>query len=295
MRRHEGIEMSASERRKAFRRLLAGSSCVTPAAVFNPISARIADELGFEVGLLAGSIASLDVLGGPDIALITLSELAEQARRICRASKLALLVDADHGYGNALNVIRTVQELESAGVAALTIEDTRLPTAFGSQGPDELISVEEAVGKMRAACGAREDPSLAIVGRTNLSAATASAGFIDRAKAYEAAGVDALFIVGLKSREQLEGVAAAIRLPLILGSAPPEVSDLDYLAGQRVRVRHVGHYPYQASVKATYAALTAIRKGEAPEPSSAASPEMMKRLMRDDLYAAWAKDFLRRG
>jgi carboxyvinyl-carboxyphosphonate phosphorylmutase len=287
--------MSARERRNAFRILIEGSRCVSPAAIFNPISARIAEELGFEVGLLAGSIASLDILGGPDIALITLSELAEQARRICRASKLALLVDADHGYGNALNVIRTVQELENAGVAALTIEDTRLPAAFGGQSPDELITVAEAVGKLRAACGAREDPSLAIIGRTNLSGLDGSTSLVERAMAYEATGIDALFIAGLKSREQLESVAAAIRLPILLGSVPPELSDLDYLAGQRVRVRHVGHYPYQASVKATHEALTSIRKGERPDPSSIASSELMRRLMGGDIYTAWSKDFLRRG
>jgi carboxyvinyl-carboxyphosphonate phosphorylmutase len=287
--------MSARERRDAFRGLLEGSRCVPPAAIFNPISARIAEELGFEVGLLAGSIASLDILGGPDIGLITLSELAEQARRICRASALPLLVDADHGYGNALNVIRTIQELENAGVAALTIEDTRLPAAFGTDGPDQLIAVEEAVGKLRAACAAREDPSLAIVGRTNLSGMEGSTGLVERAMAYEGTGIDALFITGLKSREQLESVAAAIRLPILLGSAPPELSDLDYLAGQRVRISHVGHYPYQASVTATYQALKAVRKGERPDPSSIAAPELLKRLMRENLYTAWSKDFLRRG
>ena len=188
-----------------------------------------------------------------------------------------------------------MQELENAGVAALTIEDTRLPAAFRGQGPDELITVEEAVGKFRAACGAREDPSLAVVGRTNLSGLDGSAALVERAMAYEATGIDGLFMAGLKSREQLQSVAAAIRLPILLGSAPPELFDLDYLAGQRVRVRNVGHYPYQASVKATYEALNAIGKGERPDPSLIASPDLMKRLMREELYAAWSKDFLRRG
>src|SRR5260221_1121402 len=116
--------MNWSEHRERFRAILGGGRCVHPGSVFNPISARIAEDLGFEVGMLAGSVASLTVLGAPDLILLSLAELAEQARRLCRASALPLLVDADHGYGNALNVMRTVAELENAGGSGLTIEDT---------------------------------------------------------------------------------------------------------------------------------------------------------------------------
>ena len=123
-----------TERRERFRAVLDGTSCIYPASVFDPVSARIADDLGFEIGMFAGSVASLVVLGAPDLTLITLTEFAGQARRICRAGNLPLLVDADHGYGNALNVMRTVEELETAGVAGLTIEDTALPQAFGAGG-----------------------------------------------------------------------------------------------------------------------------------------------------------------
>src|SRR5687767_14616787 len=123
--------MHWTPRREAFRAVLAGDRCVHPASVFDPTSARIAEDLGFELGMFAGSIASLTVLGAPDLIVLTLSEFAQQALRINRAGNLPLLVDADHGYGNALNVKRTVEELETAGVAALTIEDTLLPTAFG--------------------------------------------------------------------------------------------------------------------------------------------------------------------
>src|SRR5208282_4019634 len=126
--------MHWTDRRRRFRAVLSGTRCVHPASVFDPISARIAEDLGFEVGMLAGSVASFAVLGAPDLMVLTLSELAEQAYRICRAGNLPLLVDADHGYGNALNAKRTVEELESAGVAALTIEDTLLPASFGALG-----------------------------------------------------------------------------------------------------------------------------------------------------------------
>src|SRR5258705_1477193 len=123
--------MNWTERRERFRAILAGGRCVYPGSVFDPVSARIAEDLGFEIGMFAGSIASLTVLGAPDLIVLTLSEFAQQALRINRAGNLPLLVDADHGYGNALNVKRTVEELETAGVAALTIEDTVLPRPFG--------------------------------------------------------------------------------------------------------------------------------------------------------------------
>jgi len=131
---------------------------------------RIAEDLGFEVGMFGGSVASLAVLGDPDITLITLTELAEQMRRMSRAAALPVIVDADHGYGNAINVRRTVQELEAAGAAGLTIEDTLLPQAYGVSEP-QLIPVEEGVGKMKAALDARGDPSLVVMGRTGTRAA----------------------------------------------------------------------------------------------------------------------------
>src|SRR5205807_132206 len=157
--------MDWTERRQRFRAILAGVRCVHPGSVFDPISARIAEDLGFEVGMFAGSTGSLSVLGAPDLIVLTLTEFAAQAYRINRAGNLPLMVDADHGYGNALNVKRTVEELETAGVAALTIEDTILPRPFGD-GKTTFISSAEGVGKMRAALAGRQDPSLVIAGRT---------------------------------------------------------------------------------------------------------------------------------
>src|SRR3990172_4021966 len=123
--------MSHTEQRNRLRALLAGTKCLSPASVFDPLSARVAEIVGFEIGMLAGSVASNTTLAAPDIIVLTLTEFADQVRRIMRVSNLSLLVDADHGYGNALNVMRTVQELEHAGVSALSIEDTALPTPFG--------------------------------------------------------------------------------------------------------------------------------------------------------------------
>jgi len=176
-----------SARRTQFRGILAGGACVHPASVHDAVSARIAADLDFELGMFAGSVASLAVLGAPDLIVLTLSEFADQAYRIGRAAELPLLVDADHGYGNALNVMRTVEELENAGVAALSIEDTALPRGYGPSDKAELLSIEEGIGKMKSALAARRDADLAIVGRTSAMAITGVEDAIRRAKAYEAA------------------------------------------------------------------------------------------------------------
>ncbi len=285
--------MRWTERRERFRALLAGDRCVHPGSVFDPVSARIAEDLGFEVGMFAGSVASMTVLGAPDLIVLTLSEFAGQAYRICRAGNLPLLVDADHGYGNALNVKRTVEELEAAGVAALSIEDTELPQPFGALGETRLVSIEEGVGKMRAALAGRRDPNLVIAGRTSAIAVTGVEDGVARARAYEAAGVDAIFLVGVKTRDQLEAVSAALSVPLILGGAGPEVMDLGYLSGKGVRVCLQGHQPFMAAVRAVRETLKALRDGTPPaELGNLASAELMKQVTRDEDYRRWTEDFL---
>jgi carboxyvinyl-carboxyphosphonate phosphorylmutase len=256
--------MSAQRRRAALRAILAGEGVVYPGSVYDPVSARIAEDLGFELGMLGGSAASLTILGDPDVVLITLSELAEQVRRICRAAGLPVLVDADHGYGNALNVRRTVQEIEVAGAAGLTIEDTLLPQAYGQAKP-QLISLEEGVGKMKAALDGRSDPSLVIVGRTGAASISGIGDAVARAQAYEAAGIDALFFTGLKTRMDLEKIAAATRLPIVMGSADGELADTAFLASRRVRIANQGHAPIAAATRAVYETLKALRDGVAPK------------------------------
>jgi carboxyvinyl-carboxyphosphonate phosphorylmutase len=284
--------MHWTNRRERFRAVLAGDQCIHPGSVFDPISARIAEELGFEVGMFAGSIASFTVLGAPDLIVLTLSEFAEQAYRINRAGKLPLLVDADHGYGNALNVMRTVQELETAGVAAMCIEDTLLPRAYGEKKPS-LISLDEGVGKMRAAIAAREDPSFVIVGRTSAAAISGTEDVLRRAKAYEAAGVDALFFAGGMTREQLDALSNAVKLPLMLGGSGRELQDRDYLASRRVRIALQGHQPFSAAVQAVYDTLKALREGTKPgDLQGIASAETMGRVTRSGDYKSWTEKFL---
>jgi carboxyvinyl-carboxyphosphonate phosphorylmutase len=284
--------MHWTDRRERFRAVLSGARCVHPGSVYDAISARIAEDLGFEVGMFAGSIGALSVLGAPDIIVLTLTEFAAQAYRINRAGKLPLMVDADHGYGNALNVKRTVEELESAGVAALTIEDTLLPRPFGD-GKAQLIPIAEGVGKMRAALAGRQDPKLVIAGRTSALQITGLEDAIARARAYQEVGVDAVFFTGVKTRAQLEALHAALTVPIFLGSIEQELSDRDYLGAQGVRIALQGHLPFMAAVRAVHDTLKALRDGVPPKQiQGAASAELMNRVTRGADYDRWTKDFL---
>ena len=276
--------MNWTPRREKFRALLEGDRCVHPGSVYDPLTARMAEDLGFELGMFAGSTASLTVLGAPDVILLTLTEFAAQALRINRAMEVPLMVDADHGYGNALNVKRTVEELETAGVAGLSIEDTILPQPFGA-GRAQLSTVEEGVGKMRAALEGRGDKNLVIAGRTSAPRITGTEDAIARVTAYEAAGVDAIFVVGVQSRAQLEAISAAVSLPIILGGSAREVRGLDYLGSLGVRVALQGHQPIMAAAQAAYSTLKALKDGVQPEQlENIPSGDFMKKYMSDADY-----------
>jgi carboxyvinyl-carboxyphosphonate phosphorylmutase len=284
--------MTFQKRRDALRAILSGSACVRPGSVHDAISIRIAEDIGFEVGMFGGSVASLAVLGDPDIALITLTELAEQMRRMSRAADLPVLVDADHGYGNAMNVRRTVQELEAAGAAGLTIEDTLLPQAYGQAKP-QLIALEEGVGKMKAALDGRGDPSLVIVGRTGAASITSLEDTIARARAYEATGVDALFFTGIKTKSELEAIVAATTLPIVLGGAPEAMNAQDYLRSMRVRIALQGHAPIAAATQAVYETLQALREGLPPKDlKRLASSELTNKVTREADVKARLAEFL---
>jgi carboxyvinyl-carboxyphosphonate phosphorylmutase len=279
--------------RARLKEILAGDRAVLASSLFDPMTARIADELGFEVGLMGGSVASLAVLGAPDLIVLTLTELAEQARRVCRAGKLSVIVDADHGYGNALNVMRTVEELQAAGAAACTIEDTLLPRAHGSGPAAQLLTLDEGVGKMKAAVRARGDSGMAVFGRTSAHALAGMDEAIKRFRAYEAAGVDALFIPGTKKREDLDAISAAVKLPIVVGGLDHALDDGKYLAGRKVRVYAKGHEPFAAAVQAMYDTIKAVRDGAPPkELKGIASSELMAKLTRGAEYDAFTRDFL---
>jgi carboxyvinyl-carboxyphosphonate phosphorylmutase len=287
--------MSYTEQRKRLRAVFAGTKCLSPASVYDPLSARVAEAVGFEIGMLAGSVASNTTLAAPDLIVLTLTEFADQIRRIMRASRLSLIVDADHGYGNALNVMRTVEELEYAGVSAMSIEDTALPTRFGqAEGADELISTAEMVGKLKAAVAARRDPSTLILGRTAALKAEGTEKTVARAKAYAACGVDAIFVVGVESVDQVRAVHEAARLPIMVGSAPASIKREDFAAaGGRVLLQ--GHQPVAAAVKALRETYAHLYAGGAPAElkDKIASAQEMDKLVNGETYKKWQKEYLR--
>lgn len=289
--------MTALPYRRQFRAALAEPAAISPASVFDPLSARIAEVVGFRIGVLAGSMASLSGLAAPDLIITTLTEVAEQVRRIMRVSDLGLFIDADHGYGNALNVFRTIEELEHAGAAAVSIEDTLLPQPFGSEGAaEQVISAAEMVGKLRAAVAARRDPDFAVIGRTSSLRIEGIARAAERVRAYAETGIDALFAVGMQNLEQVRILReAAGGLPIIAGpSLKAQAADRQALATAGVALHLRGHQPIAAAAKAlheTYAHLHAER----PEKDLAgllASSEDMDRLMQTDKFAEMQKRFL---
>ena len=274
--------------RAQFRALLASSACYHTASVFDPMSARIAADLGFEVGILGGSVASLQVLAAPDFALITLSEFVEQATRIGRVARLPVIDAADHGYGNALNVMRTVVELERAGVAALTLEDTLLPAQFGRKSTD-LIGVDEGVGKIRAALEARVDPDLAIIARTHAGVLEVDE-VIRRTQAYQEAGADGICMVGVRDFEHLEVIAQNLSVPLMLVSyGNPSLRDDARLASLGVRIVVDGHAAYFAAIKATYDCL---REQRGIAASDLNATELTHKYTQPEDYIVWAREYM---
>jgi len=267
---------------------------VHPASVFDAMSARMAESLGFEVGMFSGSIGSATVLGAPDLVVLTLTEFADQLRRIARGSDLPIMVDADHGYGNALNVRRTVEELETSGVAALTIEDTALPAPFRGHD-DGLVSTDEMVGKLRAAVSARQDPSLVILGRTSALRRGGIAEAEKRVKAYQDTGIDGIFFAGATTREEVTAMHQATKLPLLLGSTPAALADRQFLAANGVRIALQGHHPFYAAAKAVYDTLKYLREGgvAAGLKDRVASEELLRIALKQDDYKRWQADFMR--
>jgi oxaloacetate decarboxylase len=286
--------MTPTERRVRFRQALEAAEVVYPAPVFDPVSARIAQMVGYEVGLMAGSVSmATEVCAPTGTGVLTSTELAQQVYRISRASDLSLVVVAEHGYGNALNVMRTVESLEDAGAAAIIIEDTA-PLGFRRAREGHMISLDEALGKLRAAVAARRDPTFAIVGRTGRSLVDSIPETIERVKAFEGAGVDAIHLSGATTREAIAAVHAETPLPLFVSRLSRELEDRDFLAANGVRIASVGHLSLWASVQAVYDTLKALREGKTQSQlrPSVASPELMAEVTRQAQYAEWIEEFL---
>jgi len=290
--------MNWTSRRQRFRHILQGTDCITPVTVFDPLSARMVEDLGGQVGMLAGSVAAMAILGAPDKMLITASEFADMALRICRAGDLAVIADADHGYGNAMNVQRTIRELDHAGLAAITIEDTDLPQPFGSVNA-QLLSIEEGTGKMRAAVAGRVDPDLVILARTSAATITGRDDCIARIKAYAKTGVDGITLIGARSRDDLDALCAATDLPIMLGGLGSIAPTPDEAAKMGARICLRGHQPYLATLAATYSAIQQVLGDNASgQKSQEAAPpvidaKILRGLTREDAYGSDSEQFLK--
>lgn len=206
------------EQRKRFRELLSGADPVVAPGVYDCISAKLVERAGFQAALITGAGLVASLMGLPDVGLTTMTEVLVQSRNIARSVKIPVMADCDTGYGNPLNVMRTVQEFEAAGVAALFMEDQVAPKRCGHFEGKSVISRTEMVRKIEAAVEARTDPDMVIMARTDALGVHGMEEALDRARAYAEAGVDMLFVEAPQSREQLEHIGRELKplgLPLM--------------------------------------------------------------------------------
>ncbi|HUY31883.1 MAG TPA: methylisocitrate lyase [Pirellulales bacterium] len=217
---------------RALRQAVADTTIAIPGA-FNALVGRMIEEAGFEAIYLSGAAFSAADLALPDVGLLTLTELVEQTRRLTRRVSIPVVVDADTGFGEAVNVERTVEELEAAGAAAIQIEDQRLPKRCGHLSGKALVEPEEMCSKLRAAAAAKADGELVIVARTDARAVEGFEAAVDRAQRYLAAGADWIFPEALADRDEFERFSRAVDAPLIANMTEfgkSELLPLDELA-----------------------------------------------------------------
>lgn len=203
-----------SDLRKRFRQRLSHGPIVVAPGTGDALGARLIQSAGFEAVYMSG-FAVEGTYGKPDVGLLSMAEVAARAAQIADAVALPVLVDADTGYGNAVNVIRTVREFERAGVAALQLEDQALPKKCGSMKGKRLVDVEEMVGKIQAALDARRDPDLLIIARTDAAAISGIPEAIRRATAYAKAGADLLMVLGPYGEADVERLARELPGPFV--------------------------------------------------------------------------------
>jgi len=204
----------AHEKRAAFRARLATGELIRMPGAFTPLSTRLIQEKGFEGVYISGAVLSNE-LGLPDIGLTTLTEVAGRAAQISRVTDLPTLVDADTGFGEPMNVARTVQVLEDAGVAGLHIEDQVNPKRCGHLDGKDVVDAETAVKRIRAAAAARRDPNLLIMARTDIRGLAGLEAATARAKQLVDAGADAIFPEAMASLEEFEAIRAAVDVPVL--------------------------------------------------------------------------------
>jgi len=251
--------MSTSLRLKA---LLGRRAAVTVPGAANALFARVIEDLGFEAVYVTGAGIANMLLGVPDVGLTTMTEVSETVAAIADVVSVPIIVDADTGYGNAVNVVRTVRTLERAGAAGIQIEDQVFPKKCGHFAGKDVIAAEEMVQKIKAAVDARRDPSLQIIARTDARAVEGLERALDRARAYVAAGADATFVEAPASLEELARIPQALDVPqvanIVFGGRTPDPGR-DKLAELGFSIVLYANAALQAALKASYDVLGVLK------------------------------------
>jgi methylisocitrate lyase len=230
--------VTAATKRQILRERLASGDLLRFPGAFNPLSAKLIQDKGFDGVYISGAVISAD-LGLPDIGLTTLSEVAMRAGQIARMTDLPAIVDADTGFGDPMNVARTVQTLEDAGVAGLHIEDQVNPKRCGHLDGKAVVDSGTAVQRIRAAADARRDPNLLIMARTDIRAVEGLPAAIDRAKELVEAGADAIFPEAMKDLSEFEAIRGAVSVPVLANMTEfgkSELFTIDQLAGVGINI-----------------------------------------------------------
>jgi len=217
--------VTPAEKRRAFREGLASGSIQRFPGAFTPLSARLIEEKGFEGVYISGAVLAAD-LGLPDIGLTTLTEVAGRGQQIARMTELPAIIDADTGFGEPMNVARTIQTLEDAGLSGTHIEDQINPKRCGHLDGKAVVDDDTAIKRIRAAVDARRDANFLIMARTDIRAIEGLDAAVDRAKALVDAGADAIFPEAMRSLEEFAAVRAALDVPILANMTEFGKSDL---------------------------------------------------------------------
>jgi 2-methylisocitrate lyase-like PEP mutase family enzyme len=267
------------------RTLLAGPDLVVAPGAYDALSARLITQAGFSAVYMTGFGTAASMLGQPDIGLLTMSEMVSRAAALAAVTgDTPLIADADTGYGNPINVRRTIQEYERAGVAAVHIEDQVWPKKCGHMEGKQVISTEEMVQKIRAAVDARRDPDFVIIARTDANAVTGFADALARASAYHEAGADVLFIEAPRTMEQLRIIGETFPdVPLLFNWAESGKTPLLPLDEIRTLGFKLVLFPVSLLFAVTYTMLTMLKSFQQGETSAPFASQMVTFLQFTDL------------
>jgi methylisocitrate lyase len=255
---------SSSKKTVVLRRLLKEDEILLAPGCFNALSARLVEQAGFNAIYVSGAAVAGNFLGYPDIGMTTMSEILENARNIVRVTCLPVICDADTGFGNALNMMRTVREFESAGLAGIQIEDQAMPKKCGHTEGKLLISKAEMVQKVKSAVDARQDPDFVLVVRTDAIAVNGLDDALDRALAYQEAGADVVFVEAPRTLEEMRRVCRTIQAPLLAnmveGGGKTPILSLQELKelGYKIVIYPVS--AHMAAIKAIQEVLAVLKK-----------------------------------